>query len=173
MTVEKMPDFKDYGCNNGFNEVAIQRLTQGMIRDDLTRDINSLLEQLSPNCPRHCSNSLIRLLENRDLLTLIVIDRKKNKVIGMGSAIFHLTLSDMSVSIEGVVIDKDYRRKDFGRALVENLIKRIKGRNDFVDVGQKATHINLTSHPTREAANKLYQKLGFKKRDTNMYRLSL
>jgi ribosomal protein S18 acetylase RimI-like enzyme len=33
--------------------------------------------------------------------------------------------------------------------------------------------IDLTSRPSREAANRLYQREGFEQRDTNVYRLTL
>jgi ribosomal protein S18 acetylase RimI-like enzyme len=36
-----------------------------------------------------------------------------------------------------------------------------------------ARHVNLTSRPSREAANRLYERLGFEARDTNVYRLTL
>ncbi|MFM8266127.1 MAG: GNAT family N-acetyltransferase, partial [Acidimicrobiia bacterium] len=33
-----------------------------------------------------------------------------------------------------------------------------------------ATTVELTSRPSREAANRLYQRIGFVRRDTNVYR---
>ncbi|MCC6568182.1 MAG: GNAT family N-acetyltransferase, partial [Anaerolineales bacterium] len=36
-----------------------------------------------------------------------------------------------------------------------------------------ASNISLTSNPKREAANLLYQRLGFQRRETNLYILHL
>ena len=36
-----------------------------------------------------------------------------------------------------------------------------------------ATTVDLTSRPSREAANRLYRRLGFRERATNVYRLDL
>jgi ribosomal protein S18 acetylase RimI-like enzyme len=36
-----------------------------------------------------------------------------------------------------------------------------------------ATTVNLTSRPSREAANRLYRRIGFEQRDTNVYRYDL
>jgi ribosomal protein S18 acetylase RimI-like enzyme len=36
-----------------------------------------------------------------------------------------------------------------------------------------ATTVDLTSRPSREAANRLYQRLGFEQRETNVYRITL
>jgi ribosomal protein S18 acetylase RimI-like enzyme len=36
-----------------------------------------------------------------------------------------------------------------------------------------AKDVSLTSRPSREAANRLYQRIGFERRDTNVYRFTL
>ena len=67
--------------------------------------------------------------------------------------------------IEDVVVDRTARRLGIGKALVEQCLK--KGR----EIGLR--EVNLTSRPSREAANQLYQALGFTRRETNVYRLLL
>jgi ribosomal protein S18 acetylase RimI-like enzyme len=52
-----------------------------------------------------------------------------------------------------------------GEALVREALRRAR------EAG--AEHVNLTSNPAREAANRLYQRLGFRRRDTNTYRFPL
>jgi ribosomal protein S18 acetylase RimI-like enzyme len=65
--------------------------------------------------------------------------------------------------IEDVVVDKVARGKGLGKELIQFAIKYAKNKN--------VKTINLTSSPERVAANKLYQKLGFMLRETNVYRL--
>ena len=64
--------------------------------------------------------------------------------------------------IEDVVVDGAYRRQGIGNALVRAAIERAR------EAG--ARRVDLTSRPTREAANRLYRRLGFAQRETNVYR---
>lgn len=67
--------------------------------------------------------------------------------------------------IEDLVVDPSYRDKSYGQALLQYCIERAKEKN------HKA--IDLTSNPKRVAANSLYKKFGFQKRETNVYFLAL
>jgi len=60
-----------------------------------------------------------------------------------------------------VVVDQNFRRRGIAEALVNSAIEY--AREAGVD------GISLTSNPKREAANKLYQSMGFEKRETNSY----
>jgi ribosomal protein S18 acetylase RimI-like enzyme len=66
--------------------------------------------------------------------------------------------------IEDVVIDERVRGKGVGKLLTGYAIQFAKA--------QGATAIELTSNPNRVVANQLYQSLGFKRRETNTYRLT-
>ena len=67
--------------------------------------------------------------------------------------------------IEDVVVDEKCRNKGIGEALNQHAINIAK------KVGAKT--VDLTSRPSREAANRLYDRLGFTKRDTNIYRFEI
>lgn len=67
--------------------------------------------------------------------------------------------------IEDVVVDASCRGNGIASQLVNSAIDKAR------EIG--AAHLNLTSRPSRVAANQLYPKLGFALRDTNVYRLSL
>ena len=64
--------------------------------------------------------------------------------------------------IEDVVVSESSRGKGIGKSLT----------NKAIEVSAKlgAKTIDLTSRPSREAANSLYKKLGFQERQTNIYR---
>ena len=64
--------------------------------------------------------------------------------------------------IEDVVVDSAARGQGAGRALVEAAIAHAK------QIGAKS--VDLTSRPSREAANRLYVRSGFTARQTNVYR---
>ena len=63
------------------------------------------------------------------------------------------------------MVDKGARGKGVGKELMQFSIEYATNKN--------VKSINLTSSPDREAANKLYQKLGFLIRETNVYRLTI
>ncbi|MED5220550.1 MAG: GNAT family N-acetyltransferase, partial [Actinomycetota bacterium] len=67
--------------------------------------------------------------------------------------------------IEDVVVDEAARGQGVGEALNREAIGRAQAEG--------ATTVDLTSRPSREAANRLYQRLGFQERSTNVYRLDL
>jgi ribosomal protein S18 acetylase RimI-like enzyme len=67
--------------------------------------------------------------------------------------------------IEDVVVDDDYRGQGIGEALTREALR--------VAQAAGATTVDLTSRPSREAANRLYQRVGFEKRETNVYRYKL
>ena len=67
--------------------------------------------------------------------------------------------------IEDVVVDDAARGKGVGEALSRAAIARAKAAG--------AVSVDLTSRPSREAANRLYQRIGFELRETNVWRYNL
>ena len=67
--------------------------------------------------------------------------------------------------IEDVVVDEAARGHGAGFALVDAALEYAK------NVGART--VDLTSRPSREAANRLYQRAGFQLRETNVYRVTL
>ncbi|MDD5251111.1 MAG: GNAT family N-acetyltransferase [Patescibacteria group bacterium] len=86
-------------------------------------------------------------------------------IVGMATLIRLRKLTGLSGHVEDVVVDEACR----GRGLAKTLMGHLH------DAGRalKLKHINLTSQPQRETANRLYQQLGYERRDTNAYRLTL
>lgn len=82
-------------------------------------------------------------------------------IIGMGTLAVFRTPSGLHAHIEDVVVDEDLRGHGIGEALVNYLLQAAR------QMGLKG--VSLTCNPRREAANWLYQKMGFKKWETNTY----
>lgn len=86
------------------------------------------------------------------------------QIIGMGSIHFIETFIRKKGIIEDVIVDKNHRKKGIGKKIIKLLIiEAEKAGANFID---------LTSEPEKVAANKMYQKLGFKIKK-NYYRLDL
>ncbi len=71
----------------------------------------------------------------------------------------------MRAWIEDVVVDEAARGQGVGEALNREALRLAKERG--------AITVDLTSRPSREAANRMYQRLGFTQRETNVYRYDL
>jgi len=120
-------------------------------------DIDQLLRQLKPgvNCPS--LGYMQKVINNSHFL----VAEDRSRVIGMGTLILSFAPIELRAHIEDVVVDRNYCNHGIGRKIMTTLIDY--GKN----IGVK--RFNLTSNPRRTAANRLYESLGFKKRDTNLY----
>lgn len=124
-------------------------------------DINNLLKQLSNSARNLSLEDFRRVFKSGELLVIFDEDR----IIGMACVHFRETCIRKIATIEDVVVDKEYRKKGFGEKLVKSLVKRAQERG--------ANRVELTSKPKRVGANALYKKMGFKKINTNYYRLEI
>ena len=88
-----------------------------------------------------------------------------NPILGMLSLATFEIPTGVRAWVEDIVVDEAARGQGAGLALVEAAIEHAK------TVGART--VDLTSRPTREAANRLYQRAGFQLRETNVYRVTL
>ena len=114
-------------------------------------------EELLAACHR-----LIPQLSSSADSTLMFIARVDNQIVGLLTlAVFRIPTA-VRAWIEDVVVDSSARGHGVGEALNMAAIAEAKRRG--------AKTVDLTSRPSREAANRLYQRIGFVARDTNVYR---
>jgi len=86
-------------------------------------------------------------------------------VVGMLTLVTFRLPTGVRAWVEDVVVDSAARGRGVGEALVSAAVELAAARG--------STTVDLTSRPSREAANRLYQKLGFDLRETNVYRYAL
>jgi len=87
------------------------------------------------------------------------------RIVGMATLAIVVIPESPRAQIEDVVVDEQYRGQGLGERLSTKLIERAREK--------KIPTITLSSRADRVAANKLYQKLGFQMKETNIYRLKL
>lgn len=126
--------------------------------------INDLLNQLS-ELAKPISCEKIAEICNKPNNFVLVKRNKNGKIVAMATFIIYETLLKKIGRIEDVVVDAEHRSKGIGLSMIRFLIMFAK------DIG--VSFIELTSNPKREIANKLYEKIGFKKGGTNYFRLDL
>jgi len=101
----------------------------------------------------------------RDPHAVLIVAKDDDRIIGMGTLYLNQKIGKLSSYIEDVIVDSAYRGQGIGSKIVDALIEAAREKN--------ALSITLTSRSERAAAHALYEKHGFKKRDTNVFRLTL
>jgi ribosomal protein S18 acetylase RimI-like enzyme len=127
------------------------------------RAVNELIPQLSQSASLMNEIQLRQLVESE--ATKLFFAQDKEVVLGMLSLVIFPIPTGTKAWVEDVVVSQTARGKGVGVALMNHALAVAK------DAGAKS--VDLTSRPSREVANKLYQKLGFTARETNVYRLKL
>ena len=94
--------------------------------------------------------------------TTLFVARSHGHIVGMLILVTFPLLSGVRARIEDVVVDRDARGQGVGTALTMAALE--------LAAAQGARSVDLTSRASRVAANRLYQRLGFKLRDSNVYR---
>ena len=141
--------------------MKIYKLTT--VTDQVLTAFERLIPQLAPDCALPTKMSLEAIV-NSDASVLFMAE-ENNEILGTLTLVFNKIPTGDKVWIEDVVVDNSARGKGVGIKLLEFAIGYVQS--------QGIKNINLTSSPDRVAANNLYQKLGFKQRETNVYRLTL
>ncbi|MFF7213713.1 GNAT family N-acetyltransferase [Streptomyces sp. NPDC008238] len=131
--------------------------------DELVEAFTRLLPQLSASAAPPDRESLRRLLAAE--ANTVLVARVDGRVVGtLTLAMFPLP-TGMRAWVEDVVVDEAARGYGVGAALTEEAIR-------LADVAGART-VDLTSRPSRQAANRLYERLGFLVRDTRVFRYTL
>lgn len=86
---------------------------------------------------------------------------KDPAIVGVLTLTIYRVPTGLSARIDDVIVETDSRGRGIGEALTRAAIEHARTAG--------ARGVNLTSHPRREAANRLYQRLGFERRETNTY----
>jgi len=127
--------------------------------EDLTA-VNRLIPQLSRSAPPLTGDALRQIVSWDG--NYLLIARDGDRVVGMLTLVTFPIPTGLRAWIEDVVVDETARGQGVGAALTEEAVRRAR------TVGART--VDLTSRPTRQAANRLYERLGFELRETNAYR---
>jgi len=131
--------------------------------DDATlRAVNQLLPQLSSSAPPLSLERLSEIIHSSSVH--LYIAREEQEVLGMLSLVLFSIPTGIRAWVEDVVVDEKARGKGVGKALSVHVLR------EALRLG--AMTVDLTSRPSRVAANQLYQRVGFTQRETNVYRFS-
>ena len=131
---------------------------------ELVEAYQRLIPQLSSSSPAPTADELAAIIES-DSATVLVAKDEGGTILGSMTLVVFRIPTGVRAWIEDVVVDTEARGMGIGQALNEYAI------NLAEQAGAKT--IDLTSRPSRESANRLYKRLGFVARETNVYRYSI
>ena len=122
-----------------------------------------LLPQLSKDAVLPSADMMKRIIDS-DAARLLFA-RQGDQILGMLTIVIFPIPTGVRAWIEDVVVDEAGRGMGVGEALSNHALQlaRVEG----------ARTVDLTSRPSREAANRLYKRIGFSPRDTNVYRFEI
>jgi ribosomal protein S18 acetylase RimI-like enzyme len=142
--------------------VRVEEATE--VTPDLVEAFTRLTPQLSKSNPAPTEAELREIVESPATVLFMARD-DDGRYIGTLTLALFLIPTARRAWIEDVIVDESARGKGVGEALNRAALDRAKQEG--------AKTVDLTSRPSREAANRLYQRIGFKARDTNVYRYDL
>jgi ribosomal protein S18 acetylase RimI-like enzyme len=127
---------------------------------ELLAGLNHLLPQLSTSAAPLTTQDVETLVDSSTITGFVA--RDEGWIVGSLTLVVFPIPTGLRAWIEDVVVDGSARGKGVGEALTNAAISEARRRH--------VRSIDLTTRPSREAANRLYARLGFGLRETNVYR---
>jgi len=131
---------------------------------ELLDALAALLPQLNPQLKPLTLERLATVIRD-PATTLLVVRDDDGRIAGAAAVLVYATPAYVKARIEDVVVDERSRGKGVGEALVRRCIEVARERG--------AEIVELQSARWREVANRLYPRMGFELRESNLYRLNL
>ncbi len=133
------------------------------VDDELVEAFNRLVPQLSSSSPPPSHDHLTALVDSED--TVLFVARVEGRILGSLTLALYRIPTGTKAWIEDVVVDTEARGHGLGELLNRAALDEARARG--------AKNVSLTSRPSREAANRLYRRIGFEHYETNVYRYTL
>lgn len=146
------------------NRGTIERLTPQLVTSDTLSSLNALLPQLSTSAPQ-LTLSVLEALARSETTRVYLLRDETGALSATATLIVSPQLTGRKAWVEDVVVSAACR----GRGYARQLLRHIEAEARLLGL----TALYLTSRPSREAANHLYQSEGYQRRETNVYRKTL
>ena len=134
------------------------------LSDSQVSDLLALMHELDPSIL--VTAEMVRAAASAPGTHLFAAVGEDGHIVGCASLCVFDSPTGRKASVEDVVVASGFRGQGVGRALMEHLI-------GFARRSLAPVDLHLTSRPSRVAANELYRALGFQRRETNAYRMTV
>ena len=142
------------------SDTGVDIVVAEVVDDELVEAFQRLIPQLSSSSPPPSREVLVDLVESPT--TVLFLARIDGAILGALTLAFYRIPTGLKAWIEDVVVDAAARGRGVGALMNQAALAEAERRG--------AKDVSLTSRPERETANRLYLRLGFVARDTNVYR---
>jgi ribosomal protein S18 acetylase RimI-like enzyme len=130
------------------------------VTDEVVEAFGRLLPQLSRSAPPLDRAALGRIVGSA--ATTLLVARSGDQIVGTLSLVMFPIPTGLRAWIEDVIVDAAARGQGIGEALTMAALRLAE------EAGART--VDLTSRPSREAAGRLYERVGFQSRETRAYR---
>jgi len=132
------------------------------ITPDVVEALERLIPQLTINSQPPTEAELKSLVSSDSSVLLVAcVSERSNPIVGILTLVVYRVPTGVHARIEDVIVEQTMRGKGIGELLMRRALEMAKESG--------ADGVALTSNPRREAANRLYRRLGFKPWETNIY----
>lgn len=145
------------------NEADVEIEALQAISPEFMEALHRMIPQLAPGTPLPSREQMEAVIECSS--NTLLAARVNGMTVGMLTLTMIVAPTGITGWIADVVVDQLIRGKGVGEKLVREAIAQAAAKG--------ARYVDLSSRPAREAANRLYQRIGFEKRETNYYRYLL
>lgn len=143
---------------------ATVEIWDGPVTDELVDAFARLTPQLSRSNPAPDPAALAEIVDS-PATDLFVARDGDGRIVGTSTlAVFRIP-TGLRAWIEDVIVDEGSAGQGIGGALTRAMVERARERGCIT--------VDLTSRPSRAAANRVYQREGFQLRETNVWRMTL
>ena len=143
------------------NDIVIEEVKQ--FSTEVAEAISKFVVQLGDRYQPFTQDSLREIINSSNSYLFIARNSSTKEIAGMIFEIIYRIPYTTKAYIEDLFIDEKFRKMGIATRLFQKVVDTAREH--------KAAYIDFTSQPHRIEGNTLYEKLGFKKRDTNVYRL--
>jgi ribosomal protein S18 acetylase RimI-like enzyme len=133
--------------------------------EEVVAEVGRLLPLLSRTAPSPTAAEVAEIVRSPATTLLIARDSETGRIVGTLTLAMFRIPTGIRAWIEDVIVSEEARGQGCGEMLTREAIGRARAAG--------AKTVELTSRPSREAANRLYLRVGFEVRETNIYRYSL
>jgi len=143
--------------------MRIETVTE--VTPDLHAALAQLLPQLNSRLPVPSVERLQRIID--DPAVTLLVAKEGDEIVGTSTVIVYSTPFWIKARLDEVVVDRSARGKGVGEALVQKCLDIGRER------GAQVAELQSGRGPGRAAAHRLYERMGFKIRETDVYRIEL
>lgn len=152
-----MTNYNDLSTRNKMN---FHFLKESDLTEALEEQVKNLFSELSDT-----PTLSLRTILHKNEPPYIVVCSVENSIVGMATLVVYDAISGRKAWIEDVVVSSKHRQKGIGERLTNILIEKANELN--------VSTLLLYSNPKREAAHRLYKRLGFTEKGSTLFALSL